>query len=273
MASWRERHLPRVGPIPENERSGAGEKSDDHGRRTAPVPGPPKLTSNSKAFLMASDSAGKPGRPLVVESVEVSLNWLGAYQADYPCPRCKAPLTSQGETLMGTDSCPNCKTTVAFAPDVQTAYWLHKEEGERKGADKQRVAEQRRQLAEEKARNTDADRARQIEEERAFVQRSMAEKSVINRGRKQRISARRSSLGGVDLGIGIVSAISFLGSVNLVVAGIMSDERLLGNILVAAGVSSFVSLLLVYGLFRCLFAIHQLLTDISAKLDEDRKTG
>lgn len=126
MAPWHSRPLPRVGPIPENERSGAGEKSDDHGRRTAPVPGPPKLASNSKEILMASDSSGKPGRPLVVGSVEVSLNWLGAYQADYPCPSCKAPLTSQGETLMGTDSCPNCKTTVAFAPDVQTAYWLHR---------------------------------------------------------------------------------------------------------------------------------------------------
>ncbi|MEI8318687.1 MAG: hypothetical protein WCH79_12145 [Planctomycetia bacterium] len=270
MAPWHSRPLSGVGPIPENESSGAGEKSDDHGRRTAPVPGPPKLASNSKAILMAADSSGKPGRPLVVGSVEVSLNWLGAYQADYPCPRCKAPLTSQGETLMGTDSCPNCKTTVAFAPDVQTAYWLHKEEGERKGADKQQAAAQRRQLAEEKARSTDADRARQIEEERAFVQRSMAERKVIDRGRKQRISARRSSLGGVDLGIGIVNAISFLGSLILVVAGIMSDDRLVGNVLVFAGVSSLMSLLLVYGLFRCLFAIHQLLADISAKLDEDR---
>ena len=50
------------------------------------------------------------------------------------------------------------------------------------------MAEQRKQLAEERNQAADVDRARQIDEERAYVQRSIAEKKVIDRERNQRIS-------------------------------------------------------------------------------------
>lgn len=273
MAPWHSRPLPGVGPIPENGRSGAGEKSDDKGPWTALVPGPPKLDSNSKAILMASDSAGKPGRPLVVGSVEVSLNWLGAYQADYPCPRCKAPLTSRGETLMGTDSCPNCKTTVAFAPDVQTAYRLHKEEGERKGADKQRAAEQQNVAAQQRGQVSEADRQRLEEEEREFVERSKAEKRQIDKERAERVGKKRKSLRGIEDFVTILTSLSVAGCMFLVAVGFIAfsaNNVVAGTTFLASGVTGLISALLVYGLFRCLFAIHQLLTDISAKLDEDR---
>ena len=73
--------------------------------------------------------------------------------------------------------------------------------------------------------------------------------------------------------IGTVSAISFLGSPILVVVGmtaLTSDNPEAGTKPLLSGVISLVSLLLVLGHFQCLFTIHQLLTDISAKLDEDR---
>lgn len=78
------------------------------------------------------------------------------------------------------------------------------------------------------------------------------------------------------LGIETVSVFPFLGSLILGVVGmtvLTSDNPVTGMTLLLAGVISLVSLLIVYGLFRCLFAIHQLLTDISAKLDENRAKG
>ena len=225
---------------------------------------------------MASDETKQPSKQRVVDAIKASKNWKGAYQADYNCPKCRSPLMSLDDTLLRAETCPNCNSAFVFGAGVQTDYRTHKAAIERKEAEKQRVAEQRKQLAEERNQAADVDRARQIDEERAYVQRSIAEKKVIDRERNQRISARRSSLSGVELGIGTVSAISFLGSLISVVVGITaltSDNPVAGMTLLLAGVISLVSLLLVYGLFRCLFAIHQLLTDISGKLDEDRAKG
>ena len=96
---------------------------------------------------MASDETKKTSKRRVVEMVKASRNWKGAYQADYECPSCKAPLSSVGDTLLESDDCPNCKATFAFAPDVQTAYWSHKQDVELKAEEKRRAAEQRKQDA------------------------------------------------------------------------------------------------------------------------------
>ena len=86
---------------------------------------------------MASDETKKTSKRRVVEMVKASRNWKGAYQADYECPSCKAPLSSVGDTLLESDDCPNCKATFAFAPDVQTAYWSHKQDVELKAEEGQ----------------------------------------------------------------------------------------------------------------------------------------
>ena len=62
----------------------------------------------------------------------------------------------------------------------------------------------------------------------------------------------------------------------LVVVGFIAftaNNVVAGTTFLASGASGLISALLVYSLFSCLFAIHQLLTDISAKLDEDRDKG
>ena len=71
------------------------------------------------------------------------------------------------------------------------------------------------------------------------------------------------------VGIGTVSAISFLGSLILVVVGmtvLTSDNPEAGAKPLPSGVISVVSLLLVSGHFRCLFAIHQPLTKGPSRL-------
>ena len=68
---------------------------------------------------MASEASGRSGKPpRVVEAVQVSRGWKGGYQADYPCPKCKSPLASKDDTLLGTDTCPNCKAEFVFGSDV-----------------------------------------------------------------------------------------------------------------------------------------------------------
>ena len=94
---------------------------------------------------MASEASGRSGKPpRVVEAVQVSRGWKGGYQADYPCPKCKSPLASKDDTLLGTDTCPNCKAEFVFGSDVQTAYRVHKADVERKEQEKRLAAEQRR---------------------------------------------------------------------------------------------------------------------------------
>jgi uncharacterized Zn finger protein (UPF0148 family) len=222
---------------------------------------------------MAADETKQPGKQRVVEMVKASRTWRGAYQADYNCPKCRSPLVSLDDTLLATETCPNCSAAFIFGSAVQTEYRTHKATIERKEAEKQRVAEQRRQLAEEKEKAAEAERQRFAEIERSQVKRKIAENKAIHRERNQKISARRGNLNGVEMGIGTVSVLSFIGSLIMVVVGISgltSDNEVAGMTLLLAGVVSLVSLLLVWGLFRCLFAIHQLLTDISGKLDEAR---
>ncbi len=223
---------------------------------------------------MAADETKQPSKQRVVEMVKASRNRKGAYQADYNCPACRAPLVSLDDTLLGTETCPNCNAAFVFGTAVQTEYRTHKAALERKEAEKQRVAEQRRLLAEEREIAAEAERQRLAEVERSIVRRKIAEKKAYDRERNVRISARRGSVRGVEIGVGIVNALALLGSIIWIVVGIAhltSDnpfEAKAAEGVLAFGVASLVSLLLVWGLFRCLFAIHQLLTDISAKLDE-----
>jgi len=224
------------------------------------------MAPNSEAIPMASDPAGKPGKPLVVGSVEVSRNWKGAYQADFACPTCKAPLSSVGDALLETDTCPNCKATFAFAPDVQTAYRAHKQDVEVKAAEKQRAAEERKQKAA-------AERVRQDEEARVAANRAKAQRKADDQAWNEKVAAKRRSLKDVEFLIGTVTVLSFLGSFVMAGGGLLlflSQGTEAGLAICIAGLVAFSSVLLVWGLFQCLYAIHQLLIDISAKLDRDR---
>ena len=218
---------------------------------------------------MASDS-GKPldKKPRVVETAEASKNWKGAYVANFNCPKCRSPLSSQDDALLGSDTCPNCKAVFVFGAGVQTPYRAHRAALERKEAEK-------RQVAEEKAQATEEERQRLAEVQRSIVQRKIAEKKSYDRERNERVSARRTNLKWVEIGISTVNVLSLIGSVILIGLGIANlgsnnpfQERA-AETLLTWGMASLVSLLLIWGLFRCLFAIHQLLTDISAKLDRD----
>ena len=55
---------------------------------------------------MAADETKQPSKQRVVEMVKASRNRKGAYQADYNCPACRAPLVSLDDTLLGTETCP-----------------------------------------------------------------------------------------------------------------------------------------------------------------------
>ena len=228
---------------------------------------------------MAADETKQPGKQRVVEMVKASRNWKGAYQADYNCPKCRSPLVSLDDTLLAIETCPNCDAAFIFGTAVQTEYRTHKATIERKEEEKRRVAEQRKVLAEEREKAAEAERQRFAEIERSQVKRKIAEKKAYDRERNERISARRGSVQGVEMGVGIVNALALLGSISWIVVGIANlssqnpFEAKAAEGVLAFGVASLVSLLLVWGLFRCLFAIHQLLTDISAKLDEGSGKG
>ena len=218
---------------------------------------------------MAADETKQPGRPRVVEMVKASRNRKGAYQADYNCPACRAPLVSLDDTLLGTETCPNCNAAFVFGTAVQADYRTHKAALERKEAEKQRVAEQRRLLAEEREIAAEAERQRLAEVERSIVRRTIAE----NRDRDRRIAARRTDVQGAEAAMRAVNAMALLGSVVWIVAGVIARwstnplQAKASEGMVTVGIMSLVSLSMVWGLFRCLFAIHQLLSDISEKLD------
>ena len=145
---------------------------------------------------MAADETKQPSKQRVVEMVKASRNRKGAYQADYNCPACRAPLVSLDDTLLGTETCPNCNAAFVFGTAVQTEYRTHKAALERKEAEKQRVAEQRRLLAEEREIAAEAERQRLAEVERSIVRRKIAEKKAYDRERNVRISARRGECAG-----------------------------------------------------------------------------
>ena len=222
---------------------------------------------------MASEASSNSGKPsLVVETVQVSRGWKGAYQADYACPRCRSPLASKDDTLLGTDTCPTCKAAFIFGPDVQTAYRVHKADVERKEQEKRLAAEQRKLAAQQRGQASEAERQRLEEEEREYDERSKAERRAFEREREERVASKRRSLRGVQSGISALTWVSVIGSVFLIVTGFTagaSGDGMAATTLLVAGFTGFVSLLLVYGLFQSLFAIHQLLTDISGKLDRD----
>lgn len=225
---------------------------------------------------MSSGESKKPGKPIVVEIAKASRNWKGAYQAEYNCPRCRSPLVSLDDTLLGTETCPNCSTAFVFGQSVQAGYRTHKAAAEEKAAEKQRQAEDRKRVAEERARVAEAEQRRLDQEQRDYVVRAQAEAKAFEREKAKKISARRSSIGGVETGIGTLSVLSFIGGIIMVAVGVSAlanDGSPAGMALFITGVVSLVSLLLVWGLFRCLFAIHQLLTDISAKLDGRQRDG
>ncbi len=217
---------------------------------------------------MASDETKKTSKRRVVEMVKASRNWKGAYQADYECPSCKAPLSSVGDTLLESDDCPNCKATFAFAPDVQTAYWSHKQDVELKAEEKRRAAEQRKQDAA-------AERERMEKESRGAANRAIAQRKADDHAQSAAVTAQRRSLKDVELFVGGVTLLSFLGSFGMAAIGFLmfSQGEKLGLGICIAGVVAFSSVLLVWGLFNCLYAIHQTLADISAKLDEARAKG
>lgn len=218
---------------------------------------------------MAADETKQPSRQRVVEMVKASRNRKGAYQADYNCPACRAPLVSLDDTLLGTETCPNCNAVFVFGTAVQTEYRTHKAALERKEAEKQRVAEQRRLLAEEREIAAEAERQRLAEVERSIVRRKIAE----NRDRDRRIAARRTDVQGAEAAMRAVNAMALLGSVVWIVAGVIACwstnplQAKASEGMVTVGIMGLVSLSMVWGLFRCLFAIHQLLSDISEKLD------
>ena len=229
---------------------------------------------------MASEASGRFGKPpLVVEAVQVSRDRKGAYQGDYPCPRCRSPLASKDETLLGTDTCPNCKVEFMFGAEVQTAYRQHKVSLERKEAEKQMVAEGRKRVEAEKAQIAEAERQRMADEERAYVLKVRADSEAYERSRGKQLAIDRINVNNVEFWVGLLTILSSIGSIFLVILGLVnvsSDDPFrnrAGETEILSGFSALVSVLLVYGLFRCLFAIHQLLTDISAKLDEDRAKG
>lgn len=228
---------------------------------------------------MSSGESKKPGKPSVVEMAKASRNWKGAYQAEYNCPRCRSPLVSLDDTLLGTETCPNCSTAFVFGQSVQAGYRTHKAAAEEKAAEKQRQAEERKRIAEERARIAEGEQRRLDQEQRDYVVRAQAEAKAFEREKAKKISARRSSIGGVEVGIVLLTGLALLGSILLICLGfanLSSDNPFQAKAaenLLASGVASLVSLLLVYGLFRCLFAIHQLLSDISAKLDGRQRDG
>lgn len=220
---------------------------------------------------MAADETKQPSKQRVVEMVKASKNWKGAYQADYNCPKCRAPLVSLDDTLLATETCPNCNAAFIFGPGVQAGYRIHEATVEEKAAEKRRQAGERKRIEDEKARAAEVARLQQAEEDREYDQRKTAEQKQYQLERSRKIAARRTNLKGVENGIGGLVALSFIGSLAIVflgVVGLMAAPGIEGMTVIIGGVTSLVSLLLVYGLFRCLFAIHQLLTDISEKLDE-----
>lgn len=218
---------------------------------------------------MSAGESKKPGKPIVVEIAKASRNWKGAYQAEYNCPRCRSPLVSLDDTLLGTETCPNCSTAFVFGQSVQAGYRTHKAAAEEKAAEKQRQAEERKRIAEERARIAEA-------EQRDYDARAQAEKKAIDKERMRKIAARRSNVSGVEAWIKTVGTLSVVGSMIMValgLSGLASRNEVAGLTLLISGLVSLISLLLVWGLFGCLFAIHQLLTDISAKLDDRQRDG
>ena len=226
---------------------------------------------------MASEASGRSGKPpRVVEAVHVSRGWKGGYQADYPCPKCKSPLASKDDTLLGTDTCPNCKAEFVFGPDVQTAYRVHKADVERKEQEKRLAAEQRKLVAQQRGQASEAEQQRLEEEEREYVERSKAEKRQLDTERAERVGKKRRSLRGIEDLVTILTSLAVGVCMLLVVVGFSAftaNDFVAGTTFLASGVAGLISALLVSSLFSSLFAIHQLLTDISAKLDEDREKG
>jgi len=246
-----------------------GKSSHDDRRGTAPAPDiiaitPPRL--QYQGFPMASDP-GKSSRkkPMVVERAEASRNWKGAYIANFNCPKCRSPLSSKDDSLLGPDTCPNCRAEFVFGEEVQGAYRLHLSAVERRQTEK-------RQLAEEKSRAAEIERQRIAQLDRVNEQQRIDEREDRDRKQRAEASALRANLKMIEAALGYLVAISLLGSLLLGAVGIqrLADNDASGVLLLLTSVAGLVSLLLVHGLFRCLFAIHQLLTDISAKLDETR---
>ena len=94
----------------------------------------------------------------------------------------------------------------------------------------------------------------------------------MDKERAERVGKKRRSLSNIEGFVTILTSLAVSVCMFLVVVGFIAftaNNVVAGTTFLASGVTGLISALLVSSLFSCLFAIHQVLTDISAKLDED----
>lgn len=204
---------------------------------------------------------------------------LGGFNVDYPCPRCRQPLTTKNEAVLSGDHCPHCKTSFVFDAPIRQAvsqFLAEKQIAEQKKqvqeAEKQAAREAAREAKRQAAARQEAEAAEQraLEGARELEQEQESRRSqeAMRRVRARDVGDAVGCLNVILFVGGAAVAFSLLASVLLLVnANALNNGGAIGSNLFVVSVAGAVSLALTYVLFRILGAIHTTLVLILDRLD------
>ena len=217
---------------------------------------------------------------LVVKAKQAKLGrtLLGGVQVVYPCPRCRDELITKNDVSLG-DTCPRCKTSFEFEDEIKGVF--AKFEAQKK---QQAEAQAAAQAEKEKIRQAkQEERARLAAQQDAEAQERGRETYAAEAARQRDAAQARKqdeekAARDVSAPYGCLVALLVLGwlasggmvFVALLFAGNSSPsarEQAIVETLLILGVSSAVSLAVIYVFFRLLRAIHAMLVAILDQLN------
>jgi len=197
---------------------------------------------------------------------------LGGFQVDFHCPNCKRELTSKNDAIAIGDECPFCKAVFDFDSEITNAYAAFT--NEKKSREESRLAaeaekQKRRQTKEEEqARQSQEEQRRRDEEWAETEKRLNAARGSQQESEARNIDGAYGCLNAILItaGLGVLgtlaAALIFVGNSNS-----SNNNEEIGRSLFILGVTSAVSLTLVFVLFRTLKAIHSVLVMILDRLE------
>lgn len=200
---------------------------------------------------------------------------LGGFQVDFHCPNCKRELTSKDDAIAIGDECPFCKAVFDFDGEITNAYAAFA--NEKKSREESRLAaeaekQKRRQTKEE-------EQARRSQEERRRRDEEWAEtEKRLNAARRSQQESNDNEARNIDGAYGFLNAILIMAGLGVLVtlaaafiflgnSNSLNSNEEIGRSLFILGVTSAVSLTLVFVLFRTLKAIHSVLVMILDRLE------
>jgi DNA-directed RNA polymerase subunit M/transcription elongation factor TFIIS len=212
---------------------------------------------------------------LIVSSKRATIRrtLLGGLQVAYPCPRCRDQLITKNDVSLG-DKCPRCATAFDFDDEIKKTFSAFVAEKQSRDAQlaAQKVEQQRLLEAEKEERAREAVAA---EAEYRLLQKiERAEAVRIERDAEQQAKrAFESAARSIDEPYQMLAAIlamAWIATAIVSLAAFVSfanSNAEAGGTLLIVGVSSAVTLTLVYVFFRTLRAIHTVLVMILDRLE------